>query len=89
MTEDEATALVAESINYVLERTEGVSAVIENTAGQGSNIGYTFEHLAAIIAGLRIRPVSGSVSTLAMPRLPDMTCRLLRHTKIHGAASTL
>ncbi len=52
MTEDEATALVAESINYVLERTEGVSAVIENTAGQGSNIGYTFEHLAAIIAGV-------------------------------------
>lgn len=52
MTEDEATALVAESINYVLERTEGVTAVIENTAGQGSNIGYTFEHLAAIIAGV-------------------------------------
>jgi len=33
----------------VLEKTSGVTAVIENTAGQGSNVGYKFEHLAAII----------------------------------------
>jgi deoxyribonuclease-4 len=32
-----------------LDKTQGVTAVIENTAGQGSNIGYEFEHLAAII----------------------------------------
>lgn len=52
MTEDEGVRLVAESINYVLERTAGVVAVIENTAGQGSNIGYTFGQLAAIIDGV-------------------------------------
>lgn len=40
---------VAESINIALDRTQGVTAVIENTAGQGSNVGYDFAHLAAII----------------------------------------
>ena len=35
-----------------LDKTEGVSAVIESTAGQGSNLGYAFEHLAAIIDGV-------------------------------------
>ncbi len=41
---------IAESINYVLERTNGVTAVIENTAGQGSNLGYIFEQIAEIIS---------------------------------------
>lgn len=41
--------LIAESINLALERTEGVTAVIENTAGQGSNLGHTFEQLAYVI----------------------------------------
>ncbi len=40
---------VAESINRTLDQTIGVCAVIENTAGQGSNIGYTFEQIAGII----------------------------------------
>lgn len=40
---------IAESINMALERTKGVTAVLENTAGQGSNLGYKFEHLAYII----------------------------------------
>jgi len=43
---------IAESINIALEQTEGVTAVIENTAGQGSNLGFRFEHLAAIIDGV-------------------------------------
>ncbi len=43
---------VAESINMALAATRGVTAVIENTAGQGSNIGHRFEHLARIIAGV-------------------------------------
>lgn len=42
-------ALVAESINWALERTSGVTAVIENTAGQGTNVGFSFHHLRAII----------------------------------------
>ncbi|MCW8826574.1 MAG: deoxyribonuclease IV [Gammaproteobacteria bacterium] len=51
---DEAISLdrVAESINIALDQTEGVTAVIENTAGQGTNLGYTFEHLAHIIDGV-------------------------------------
>ena len=48
-TEDECIATIAESINLALSQTKGVSAVIENTAGQGSNMGYRFEQLAAMI----------------------------------------
>ena len=40
---------IAESINLALEKTEGVIAVIENTAGQGSNLGWQFEEIAEII----------------------------------------
>ncbi|MDD4817195.1 MAG: deoxyribonuclease IV [Victivallaceae bacterium] len=40
---------VAESINWALERSSGVIAVIENTAGQGSNVGSSFEEIAEII----------------------------------------
>ncbi|CAM8676297.1 deoxyribonuclease IV [Leclercia sp. M-A074-M] len=47
--EDACLARIAESINIVLAQTQGVTAVIENTAGQGSNLGFRFEHLAAII----------------------------------------
>ncbi len=46
---EECLALVAESINIALERTSGVTAVIENTAGQGTNVGFSFHHLRAII----------------------------------------
>ena len=46
---DACLARIADSINWTLERTSGVCAVIENTAGQGSNLGYTFEQIAAII----------------------------------------
>lgn len=41
--------LIAESINLTLEKTQGVTAVIENTAGQGSNLGSEFWHLKYII----------------------------------------
>lgn len=47
--EDECLSLIARSINLALEKTEGVKAVIENTAGQGSNLGFTFEQIAKII----------------------------------------
>jgi deoxyribonuclease-4 len=48
---DEETCLmnISESINYVLDKTHGVTAVIENTAGQGTNMGYRFEHLRFMI----------------------------------------
>ena len=41
--------LIAESINMAHNKTTSVNAVIENTAGQGTNLGYKFEHLAYII----------------------------------------
>lgn len=50
--EDKCLARIAESINIALDKTVGVTAVIENTAGQGSNLGFKFEHLAAIIDGV-------------------------------------
>jgi deoxyribonuclease-4 len=43
-------ATISESINIVLDKTKGVTAVIENTAGQGSNLGYIFEQIAEIIS---------------------------------------
>ncbi|MBW1214164.1 deoxyribonuclease IV [Pantoea allii] len=48
---DELSCLkrIAESINIALDQTHSVTAVIENTAGQGSNLGFRFEHLATII----------------------------------------
>ena len=50
ISETESLSRVADSINLALEQTTDVIAVIENTAGQGSNLGYRFEHLAEIIA---------------------------------------
>lgn len=47
--ENECLDLIAESINIALDKTSGIKAVIENTAGQGTNLGYKFEHLAYII----------------------------------------
>lgn len=49
---EECCRRVSESINRALDKTQGVTAVIENTAGQGSNIGNTFEELALIIDGV-------------------------------------
>ena len=46
---DECLARIAESINRTLDKTSGVTAVIENTAGQGTNMGHTFEQIAQII----------------------------------------
>lgn len=48
-TEEECIALIAESINIALSKTKRVTAVIENTAGQGTNMGYRFEQIAAMI----------------------------------------
>lgn len=49
ISETECLRRIAESINIALAKTEGVIAVLENTAGQGSNMGHRFEHLAEII----------------------------------------
>ena len=49
ISEEECLGRIAESINIVLDKTSGVTAVLENTAGQGSNLGHTFEQLKFII----------------------------------------
>lgn len=49
ITLEECLTRVAESINFALDKTQGVTAVIENTAGQGTNVGFSFQHLTYII----------------------------------------
>jgi deoxyribonuclease-4 len=49
ISEEECLSRIAESINIVLDKTKGVSAIIENTAGQGTNMGHKFEHLRFMI----------------------------------------
>jgi deoxyribonuclease-4 len=49
ISEEECIDRIASSMNETLKVTEDVTLVIENTAGQGSNLGWRFEHLAAII----------------------------------------
>ncbi|MBR1766719.1 MAG: deoxyribonuclease IV [Bacteroidales bacterium] len=50
--EEECLDQIAREINLALSKTEGVTAVIENTAGQGTNLGWRFEHIARIIDGV-------------------------------------
>jgi deoxyribonuclease IV len=47
--EKECLAVIAESINLALRQTTGVTAVIENTAGQGTNLGFSFYQIKEII----------------------------------------
>jgi deoxyribonuclease-4 len=49
ISEEECIDRIAMSMNETLSVTDNVTLVIENTAGQGSNLGWKFEHLAAII----------------------------------------
>ena len=49
ITEEECLERIAESVNLALAATSGVTAVIENTAGQGTNLGWRFEQIARII----------------------------------------
>ncbi|MDM7480514.1 MAG: deoxyribonuclease IV [Halomonas sp.] len=49
ISEADCLSRIAESINLALDATQSVTAVIENTAGQGTNLGWRFEHLASII----------------------------------------
>ena len=49
ITISECLTRIAESVNIALQKTKGVTAVIENTAGQGSNVGFAFAQIAEII----------------------------------------
>ena len=52
ISEEECLDQIAREVNRALAQTEGVTAVIENTAGQGSNLGWRFEHIRRIIDGV-------------------------------------
>lgn len=52
ITPQEACDRVAKSISAALAQTEGVTVVVENTAGSGGNLGSVFEELRAIIDGV-------------------------------------
>lgn len=49
--EEQGIALVTESFNTILKRTTGyrVRILVENTAGQGTSLGYTVEHLERLV----------------------------------------
>ena len=49
INEEGCLQLIAESVNMALNATKTVTAVIENTAGQGTNLGYRFEQLASLV----------------------------------------
>ncbi len=49
ISEEECLNRIASCMNEAISKTKGVKLVIENTAGQGSNLGYRFEHLAYLI----------------------------------------
>ena len=46
---EECLERISNSMNEALQKTQNVKLVIENTAGQGSNLGFEFEHLAYLI----------------------------------------
>ncbi len=52
VSEEECLDQIAREVNLALSQTEGVTAVIENTAGQGTNLGWRFEHIRRIIDGI-------------------------------------
>ncbi|MBQ9473672.1 MAG: deoxyribonuclease IV [Bacteroidales bacterium] len=52
ISEEECLDQIAREINNALAHTSGVTAVIENTAGQGTNLGFKFEQIARIIGGV-------------------------------------
>jgi deoxyribonuclease-4 len=49
MEEEKCLAVIAAGMKRVLAETGHVSLLLETTSGQGGYVGYTFEHLAAIL----------------------------------------
>ena len=49
ISEEECLKTISESVNIALDKTKGVTAVIENTAGQGTNLGYSLDQIKYII----------------------------------------
>ena len=71
---DDGIASVARALDDIHEQAADLTArcLLENTAGQGSNLGWQFEQLAAILKGVAQRTASASVSTPATLLPPDI-----------------
>jgi len=52
VSEEQCLDQIAQEINLALGQTQGVAAIIENTAGQGTNLGFRFDQIARIIGGV-------------------------------------
>ena len=50
ISEDACLSLIAESVRIAIDEVPEVVAVIENTAGQGSNLGYSFEQIGELVS---------------------------------------
>ncbi len=72
---------IAHSIDLALGKTGGVTAVIENTAGQGTNLGYRFDHLARIIDRVSDKPGWGFAWILVISMGPAMISGPLQHSR--------
>ena len=59
MDDEECLSMIADSVNRALDKTTGVSAVIENTAGQGGSVGRSFEQIAYLIARIEDKTRTG------------------------------
>ncbi len=53
--ESECFELIADGVNSAIEKSSNVIFVIENTAGQGSNIGFRFEQIKSIIDRIKVK----------------------------------
>jgi deoxyribonuclease-4 len=49
LTEEECLKVIAAGMKRILAETDRVGLLIETTSGQGGNVGYRFEHLAAVL----------------------------------------
>lgn len=49
LSEEACLRAISDSMNEVLRQTQNVTLVVENTAGQGSNLGYKMEHLSFLM----------------------------------------
>ncbi len=60
--EEKGLVLVVEALKQVLaDLPVGIMILLESMAGQGSELGYKFEHLAQIIEGCENHPGLGGV----------------------------
>lgn len=59
ISEEQGLDLIAAGLREAMAQTREVVFVLESTAGQGSNLGYTFEQLAAIIERVGTRERMG------------------------------